>query len=173
MLWKKSVTSFFSTVFSQKIQLSIWRFAMDVWMEMAEVVCRKLEEKAKRNYCSGFSMVQIPTFFSTHLISMIVIITNFPHLVLQTGGQKRPSPISRRLMKAPSTQLFQCKGPMQTFSPSGLANRWAEDRFNEACNFIQWISVQRINAKDSGQRVKDFHFAKDSGIKNGDEVTFI
>ncbi len=32
--------------------------------------------------------------------------------------------------------------------------------------------VQRINAKDSGQRVKDFHFAKDSGIKNGDESDF-
>ncbi len=43
---------------------------------------------------------------------------------------------------------------------------------------IQWIlgildSVQRINAKDSGQRVKDVHLAKDSGIKSGDEVTFI
>ncbi len=94
---------------------------------MAEVVRRKLEEKAKRKYCSCYLMVQIPTFFSTHLISMKVIFSSTsPISSSKPVGRRRISPIPRSL------------------PPSRLANRWAEEEYLRLHVGFRAFILQRI-----------------------------
>ncbi len=68
MLWKKSVTSFFATVFSPRIQLSIWLIINGCLDEMAEVVSMEPRRKCQEKFLQLFFDGAISNFFLDSLV---------------------------------------------------------------------------------------------------------